>query len=57
MPPSADTENTGVQGIYVVTVNDAFVTQAWKEKLGAKDAKLVHILADDSGAVCSHRER
>jgi len=39
----------GVNGIYVVAVNDSFVTQAWKEKLGAKDSK-VHFLADDTGA-------
>jgi peroxiredoxin len=29
-------------------VNDAFVVQAWKEKLGAKDSS-VHFLADDQG--------
>ncbi len=39
----------GVQGIYVVAVNDAFVMQAWKEKLGAGSSP-VHFLADDTGA-------
>lgn len=39
----------GVKGIYVVAVNDAFTTQAWKEKLGAKNP-LIHFLADDTGA-------
>jgi len=39
----------GVTGIYIVAVNDAFTTQAWKEKLGANHS-LVHILADDTGA-------
>ncbi|EMC95560.1 hypothetical protein BAUCODRAFT_493799 [Baudoinia panamericana UAMH 10762] len=37
-----------VKGIYVVAVNDAFTTQAWKEKLGANH-QLVHFLADDNG--------
>jgi peroxiredoxin len=40
----------GVKGIYVVAVNDAFTTQAWKEKLGVK-SDLVHFLADDTGDV------
>lgn len=40
----------GVQGIYIVAVNDAFTTQAWKEKLGAKHS-IVHFLADDTGDV------
>lgn len=40
----------GVKGIYIVAVNDAFTTQAWKEKLGAS-APNVHFLADDDGAV------
>ncbi|EPQ26865.1 uncharacterized protein PFL1_05500 [Pseudozyma flocculosa PF-1] len=39
----------GVEGVYVVAVNDAFTTQAWKEKLGASSPH-VHILADDTGA-------
>lgn len=43
--------NLGVQGIYIIAVNDVFVTQAWKEKLNAKDSKIVHFLADDAGAV------
>lgn len=42
----------GVKGIYIVAVNDAFVVQAWKEKLGvAKDHPIVHFLADDTGDV------
>jgi peroxiredoxin len=41
----------GVQGIYIVTVNDAFTTKAWKEKLGGKDNSLVHFIADDEGKV------
>ncbi|KAF1819582.1 Redoxin [Dissoconium aciculare CBS 342.82] len=40
----------GVAGIYIVAVNDAFTTQAWKEKLGGGGHKLVHFLADDTGA-------
>jgi len=40
----------GIKGIYVVAVNDAFTTQAWKEKLGASSPN-VHFLADDTGAV------
>lgn len=44
----------GVKGIYIVAVNDAFTTQAWKEKLGvAKEHPIVHFLADDTGAVSS----
>ncbi|EGP90144.1 unnamed protein product [Zymoseptoria tritici ST99CH_1A5] len=39
----------GVNGIYIVAVNDQFVVQAWKEKLGAKHEN-VHFLADDTGA-------
>lgn len=40
----------GVAGIYIVAVNDAFTTQAWKEKLGAS-SPLVHFCADDTGLV------
>ncbi|KAK3716356.1 hypothetical protein LTR37_006506 [Vermiconidia calcicola] len=36
----------GVQGIYIVAVNDVFTTQAWKEQLGSKNP-MVHFLADD----------
>jgi len=39
----------GVKGIYIVAVNDAFTTQAWKEKLGGNHS-IVHFLADDTGA-------
>lgn len=46
----------GVKGIYIVAVNDAFTTQAWKEKLGvAKEHPIVHFLADDTGAVSNSR--
>ncbi|KAI5367580.1 Putative redoxin [Septoria linicola] len=38
----------GVTGIYIVAVNDAFTTQAWKEKNGWNNP-LVHLLADDKG--------
>lgn len=41
----------GVQGIYIVAVNDAFTTQAWKEKHSWNNP-LVHFLADDQGKVC-----
>jgi 2-Cys peroxiredoxin 5 len=43
----------GIQGIYIVAVNDAFTTQAWAEKLGAKH-QLVHFLADDDCSVSFH---
>jgi len=39
----------GVKDIYVVAVNDAFVTQAWKEKLNATSSH-VHFLADDTAS-------
>ncbi|KDN45109.1 Redoxin [Tilletiaria anomala UBC 951] len=42
----------GIKDIYVVAVNDAFVTMAWKEKLGAS-ASQVHFLADDDGSFTS----
>ncbi|KAF2216421.1 hypothetical protein CERZMDRAFT_56131 [Cercospora zeae-maydis SCOH1-5] len=38
----------GVTGIYIVAVNDAFTTKAWKEK-NNWNSPLVHILADDKG--------
>lgn len=43
----------GVKGIYIVAVNDAFTTQAWKEKLGVKHG-IVHFLADDNGDVSEY---
>lgn len=43
-------EQKGVKGIYIVAVNDAFTTQAWKEKLGVRHP-IVHFLADDNGDV------
>ncbi|KAF2768280.1 nitrite reductase [Teratosphaeria nubilosa] len=39
----------GVTGIYIVAVNDAFTTQAWKKHLNANH-QIVHFLADDTGA-------
>ncbi|KAK0524797.1 hypothetical protein OC842_005723 [Tilletia horrida] len=40
----------GVQNVYVVAINDVFVTKAWAEKLGAdKTGGFVRILADDTG--------
>lgn len=39
----------GVDAVYVVTVNDQFVCEAWKEKLGAADKTKIHFLADDAG--------
>lgn len=30
-------------------VNDQFVTEAWKEKLGAEEETKLHFLADDTG--------
>ncbi|RDB22314.1 putative peroxiredoxin pmp20 [Hypsizygus marmoreus] len=39
----------GVNEIYVVAVNDAFVTKAWKENLAPKGSN-VHFIADDKAA-------
>jgi len=39
--------SAGITGIYVISVNDAFVMNAWKEQLG-KDSQ-VHFLADAAG--------
>ncbi|KIJ29813.1 hypothetical protein M422DRAFT_268767 [Sphaerobolus stellatus SS14] len=41
-------EAKGINDIYVVPVNDVFVTKAWKEKLGPKSG--VRFLANDKGA-------
>nr|VWP00735.1 Calcium influx-promoting protein ehs1 [Ganoderma boninense] len=38
----------GVDNIYIVMVNDAFVAKAWKEQLGPNSP--VHFIADDQGA-------
>ncbi|KAF7195363.1 Peroxisomal membrane associated protein 20 [Pseudocercospora fuligena] len=38
----------GVQGIYIVAVNDVFTTKAWKEH-HKWNHPMVHILADDTG--------
>lgn len=46
-----DNVRAGIQGIYIIAVNDVFVVQAWREKLNAKDSKLLHFLSDDAGAV------
>jgi len=42
----------GVNEIYVVAVNDAFVTKAWKEKL-APNGTPIHFIADDKGTFVS----
>ncbi|KAI0043024.1 Redoxin [Auriscalpium vulgare] len=39
----------GVTDIYIIAVNDAFVTTAWKKKL-APDGSAVHFIADDQGS-------
>ena len=44
----------GIEGIYVVAMNDGFVMQAWKEKLGAKGNPMIHFIADDEGKVSLH---
>lgn len=36
------------QDVYVVCVNDVFVVEAWKEKLGGAAEPNVHFLADDA---------
>jgi peroxiredoxin len=42
----------GVKDIYVIAVNDTFVTKAWKEKL-APQGTGVHFIADDKGELTS----
>jgi len=42
----------GVKGIYVVAVNDAFVTKSWKEKLSPGGTP-VHFIADDTAQFVS----
>ncbi|KAF8451977.1 Redoxin-domain-containing protein [Boletus edulis BED1] len=42
----------GIKDIYVVAVNDAFVTKAWKEKL-APQGTGVRFIADDKGELTS----
>ncbi|KAN0078232.1 Redoxin domain containing protein [Tylopilus felleus] len=42
----------GVKDIYVVAVNDAFVTKAWKEKLAPQGTR-VRFIADDKGELTS----
>jgi len=42
----------GVKDIYVVAVNDAFVTKAWKSNL-APNGTGIHFIADDKGAFTS----
>lgn len=42
-------QEKGVNGIYIVAVNDVFVTKAWKENL-APNGTEVHFIADDSAA-------
>ena len=45
-------KSKGVKNIYVVGVNDAFVTKAWKEKL-APQGTGVRFIADDTGEFTS----
>ncbi|KAF8326681.1 Redoxin-domain-containing protein [Cantharellus anzutake] len=40
----------GIQGIYVISVNDAFVTKAWKAKLSGDKETSVRFLADDKAS-------
>ncbi|KAF9565443.1 Redoxin [Agrocybe pediades] len=47
-----DFKAKGVNEIYVVAVNDAFVTKAWKEKLAPKGTP-IHFIADDKAAFVS----
>ncbi|KAG8903737.1 hypothetical protein FRB99_002828 [Tulasnella sp. 403] len=42
----------GISAIYVVAVNDAFVVNAWKEKL-APQGTPIHFVADDQGQFVS----
>ncbi|KAL0948157.1 hypothetical protein HGRIS_010773 [Hohenbuehelia grisea] len=42
----------GVQNVFVVAVNDVFVTKAWKEQL-APNGTGVRFIADDTGAFTS----
>ncbi|KZT62253.1 Redoxin [Calocera cornea HHB12733] len=51
----SELEAKGVQGIWVVGVNDVFVMEAWKQKLAAarSGGTLVHFVADDTGAFAS----
>ncbi|EAU81656.1 hypothetical protein CC1G_02672 [Coprinopsis cinerea okayama7 len=42
----------GVENIYVIAVNDAYVTKAWKEAL-APNGTDIHFIADDTGNVIS----
>jgi len=41
-------QGKGISGIYVVSVNDAFVMKAWKDNL-AKNGTPIHFIADDTG--------
>ncbi|EEB08038.1 thioredoxin peroxidase [Schizosaccharomyces japonicus yFS275] len=39
----------GVVGIYIVAVNDVFVTNAWKKNLGFENYENVHFVSDWNG--------
>lgn len=43
----------GIAGIYVIAVNDVFVTKAWKEKL-APNGTPIHFIADDQCTFSTH---
>ncbi|TFK24492.1 Redoxin [Coprinopsis marcescibilis] len=40
----------GVENIYIISVNDAFVTKSWKKHLGGDN---LHFVADDTGHITS----
>jgi len=46
-------QSKGVSQIFIVSVNDAFVTSAWKKKLAGDKATSVRFLADDTAAFIS----
>lgn len=47
---AADFAKSGVQGIYIVAVNDIFCVNAWKEKLASgKPHEIVHFVSDGTG--------
>lgn len=43
----------GIEGIYVVAVNDVFVMKAWKKDLKADKSPMFHFIADDDASVRS----
>lgn len=45
----------GIQGIYVVAVNDVFVMKAWKKDVKAEKSPMFHFIADDDASVGNNR--